>query len=89
MFLEPMLDCMTHLREVYSEYFFDLADRRHVLGMTDSEVTNARFMPITGTMFRPRRMDIVPITLEDLTDVPLHYCVVSRPLHRYQDSRTT
>jgi len=31
-------------------------------------------MPITDKMFRPGRMDIVPITLEDLTDVPLHYC---------------
>ncbi len=87
---EPMLDCVTQLREVYSDYFLDLADRRHVLKMT--KMTDARFMPITDvctlsaelrictdgdqiqTMFRPGRMDIVPITLQDLTDVPLHYC---------------
>ncbi len=94
---EPMLDCVTQLREVYSDYFLDLADRRHVL-----EMTEMTFMSITDVctlsaerriwtdddqikaMFRPHHMDIVPITLKDLTDVPLHYCeFLGTALHKF------
>lgn len=42
---ELMLGCVTQLRDLYSDYFFSLADRRRF--MKTIEPTNTRFTSIT------------------------------------------